>query len=359
MRGALFGDQVEGYKEAFVYNGVYEIANAPIKPCSEQWKTNSDELNYQMTLGRQTIIQAVNTESGPILPEYQYISQIPKAENPNYKFAMNANVLGIFLYVEEKARKIIISKECEHLVREIVIKDHSTEQPMIISTWNDLAEIDCGALSSWAKKFSVVGFTALRVLIHSFYTFFSLTSSMSTTIIHDPKRSRAQALSDRQARILDVRNPSQEKVVITIRALKQKTVHNTLQEERRWLKVVIPDANIDKVNTYLGCSNCGKRTDVPVGKAYACTTCLKDCAVFLPQEKPVMCTSRVTFNCEVSDGTGTLAITMFTQDCGKMFRMTAPDIFRVKHSLIGAELNRAELIGAELIGAELNLLELS
>ncbi|KAK9696971.1 hypothetical protein RND81_08G007200 [Saponaria officinalis] len=292
MRGALFGDQVEGYKEAFVYNGVYEIANAPIKHCSEQWKSNSNELNYQMTFGRQTIIQAVNTESGPILPEYQCISQIPKAGNPDDKF----DVLGIVLYVEEKARKINISKERENLVREIVITDH--RPPMIISTWNDLAENDCDALSSSAKIFSVVGFTALRVSTHKG---FSLTSSMSTTIIHDPKGSRAraledwvsqhqEALSDRQTRILDV--------------------HNTLQEERRWLKVVIPDANFDKVNAYLGCSNCGKRTDVPVGKPYACTTCSKD----------------------FSDGTGTLAITMFTQDCEKMFRMTAPDIFRVKNS---------------------------
>ncbi|KAK9671260.1 hypothetical protein RND81_12G017600 [Saponaria officinalis] len=162
MRGALFGDQVEGYKEAFVYNGVYEIANAPIKPCSEQWKSNSNELNYQMTFRRQTIIQAVNTESGPILPEYQCISQIPKAGNPDDKF----DVLGIVLYIEEKARKINISKEHENLVREIVITDHSTEQPMIISTWNDLAENDCDVLSSWAKKFSVVGFTALRVSTH-------------------------------------------------------------------------------------------------------------------------------------------------------------------------------------------------
>ncbi|KAK9705618.1 hypothetical protein RND81_07G071200 [Saponaria officinalis] len=215
MRSALFGDQVEGYKEAFVYNGVYEIANAPIKPCSEQWKSNSDELNYQMTFGRQTIIQAVNTESGPILPEYQCISQIPKAGNPKDKF----DVLGIVLYVEEKARKIIISQEREHLVRDIVITDHSTEQPMIISTWNDLARTDCDTLSSRANKFSVVGLTALRVSPHKD---FSLTSSISTTIIHDPKGSMAraledwvlqhqEALSDRQARILDVRNPLEEK----------------------------------------------------------------------------------------------------------------------------------------------------
>ncbi|KAK9682417.1 hypothetical protein RND81_10G072600, partial [Saponaria officinalis] len=346
MRGALFGDQVEGYKEAFVYNGVYEIANAPIKPCAEQWKSNPDELNYQMTFGRQTIIEVVNTKSGPILPEYYCISQIPKAGNPNDKF----DVLGIVLYVEEKARKIVTSQERELLVQQTpsaVLKIiyslqnlqyltsyffmfYSTEQPMIISTWNDLAEIDCDTLFAWTKKFSVVGFTALRVSTHKG---FSLTSSMSTTIIHDPQGSRARALedwvlqhqkalSDRQARVLDVRNPSQEKVIITINALKQKTVHNTLQEERRWLKVVIPEANIDIVNAYLGCSNCGKRTDVPVGKAYACTTCSKKDCVSSP---------RITFNCEVSDGTGTLAITMFTEDSEKLFRMTAPDIFQVKH----------------------------
>ncbi|KAK9699850.1 hypothetical protein RND81_08G199300 [Saponaria officinalis] len=61
MRGALFGDQVEGYKDAFVYNGVYEIANAPIKPCEAQWKSNPNDMDFQMTFGRQTIIQPIET----------------------------------------------------------------------------------------------------------------------------------------------------------------------------------------------------------------------------------------------------------------------------------------------------------
>lgn len=49
--------------------------------------------------------------------------------------------------------------------------------------------------------------------------------------------------------------------------------NNTLQEERCWLKVVVPELDIDKIYAYLGCSKCGKRTDVPVGKDFACTTC--------------------------------------------------------------------------------------
>ncbi|KAK9673969.1 hypothetical protein RND81_12G202300 [Saponaria officinalis] len=143
MKGALFGDQVEGYKEAFVYNGIYEIANAPIKPCEDQWKSSPTDLNYQMSFRRQTIIQPVDTHSGPVLPEYLSISHISKAGNPNEKF----DVLGIVIYVEEKARKVVTSQQRELLVREIVITDQSSKQPLVILTWNDLAEVECESLS--------------------------------------------------------------------------------------------------------------------------------------------------------------------------------------------------------------------
>ncbi|KMT03629.1 hypothetical protein BVRB_8g190420 [Beta vulgaris subsp. vulgaris] len=149
MRGALFGDQVEGYKEAFVYKGEYEIANALIKPVEEQFKSSSSELDYQMSFGRQTVIQPTNTKANPVLLEYQTISSIPKTCDPSEKFGL------------------------------------------------------------------------------------PLASTMSTTIIHEPNGDRAAALAewalrhrdtlaDRQARVLDVRNTSKERQVMTICALKEK-----------------------------------------------------------------------------------------------------------------------------------------
>ncbi|KAK9756167.1 hypothetical protein RND81_01G078200 [Saponaria officinalis] len=283
-----------------------------------------------MSFGRQTIIQPVVTHSGPLLPEYLSISQISKAENPNDKF----DVLGIVIYVEEKARKVVTLQQRELLVREIVIIDHISKQPLVISTWNDLAEIKCESLSDWANKFCVVGFTAIRVATHKG---FSLTTSMSTMIIHDPKGDKVStleewalhhqdALANMQARVLDVRNPSTEMVITTISSLKLKKAQNTLQEERLWLRVILPAENTERVvNAYLGCSNCGKRTDVQAGGTYTCMTC---------SQKDCISSPRVTFNCDLSDGTSALAITTFIEDSEKLFRMIAPDIFKMKHSLI-------------------------
>ncbi|KAK9665724.1 hypothetical protein RND81_14G131400 [Saponaria officinalis] len=157
---------------------------------------------------------------------------------------------------------------------------------------------------------------------------------MSTTFIQSPKGIRASnleewalrhqdVLADIQARVLDVRTAKTERVVKTIEALRKKKVQNTLQEVRHWLRVVIPDPEIDKINAYLGCSKCGKRVDVPAGQVYTCTTCSKKDCVSSP---------RITFNCDVTDGTGQLAITAFTEDSEKLFRQTAPDLFRLKNS---------------------------
>ncbi|KAK9714422.1 hypothetical protein RND81_06G093000, partial [Saponaria officinalis] len=135
--------------------------------------------------------------------------------------------------------------------------------------------------------------------------------------------SHQQVLRDKQARVLEVRDPMQATQLTTIEALKQKKAHNTLQEERHRLIVVIPNAAMDKVHAYLGCSNCGRSADVPAGHTYTCTNCSAKNCVSSP---------RVTFNCEVSDGTGKLSLTLFTSDCEKLIKMSAPDIFRIKHT---------------------------
>ncbi|XP_057249654.1 uncharacterized protein LOC104892916 isoform X2 [Beta vulgaris subsp. vulgaris] len=258
MRGALFGDQVEGYKEAFVYKGEYEIANAPIKPVEEQFKSSSSELDYQMSFGRQTVIQPINTEANPVLPEYQTISSIPKTCDPSEKF----DILGVVLYVEEEARTISTAQGRDNLVREIVITDH-------------------------------------RALRHR------------------------DTLADRQARVLDVRNTSKERQVMTICALKEKKVVNTLQDERQFLRVVVPEPSFEKLHAYLGCSNCNKRTDVPAGETHTCLNC---------GQKNVISIPRVTFNCDVSDGNATLPVTIFSKDLEKLFKLPVEDIFRMRHS---------------------------
>ncbi|KAK9732803.1 hypothetical protein RND81_04G023500 [Saponaria officinalis] len=326
MRGALFGDQVDGYKDAFVYNGVYEIANAPIKACDPQWKMNPTDMDYQMTFGRQTIIQPIDAAASAIVPQYQTISQLPRFNSGNEKF----DVIGVVIYIDEQERKVTTAQQKQLSVREIVVTDHSVQQPLIISAWNDLAEVDCDSLSASSGKLQVVGFTALRVSPHKG---FSLATTMSTTIIQSPQGGRADGLrewvskhrkllTDMQSRVVDVRKPGNDETIKKIATLKMRKAQNTLQEERHWLRVTIPEPELNQINAYLGCSNCGKRADVPAGHVYSCAAC---------SVENITCSPKVTFNSDVSDGSGTLSMTAFTDDAVKLFRMDAAEIFKMKN----------------------------
>ncbi|KAK9705197.1 hypothetical protein RND81_07G040200 [Saponaria officinalis] len=230
MWGALFGDQVDGYKDAFVYNGVYEIANAPIKACDPQWKLNPSDLDYQMTFGRKTIIQPMDATPTAVFPQYQTIRQLPKISTGNEKF--DRYLIGVVLYLEAKARKVTIQNQRQISVRELVIADHSSEQPLVISVWQDFADVDCESVCGRTGKFDVVGFTALKVSGHKG---FSLSTTMSTTIIHSPQGERVdglrewvskhrQLLSDMKSRVIGVRRSSDDKTIKKISALKLKKV---------------------------------------------------------------------------------------------------------------------------------------
>ncbi|KAH9618970.1 hypothetical protein KSS87_015116 [Heliosperma pusillum] len=257
MRGVLFGDQIEGHKEALVYNGVYEIANAPLKPCSDQYKRDPAELNYTMGFG---------------------------------------HVVGIFMFVEEAARKVTTVHGRENSVREVLLVDHSLEQPIVVSTWNDLAENDCAKLATLPQPFTVLGFKALRISPHKG---FSLTTTMSTDIDFAPVGPKAVALAEWVGQHKD-----------------------SLRFASKDFGVKVPFADFEKVNAYLGCSHCGKRTDYAAGQAFDCENCAT---------KAVLSEPRITFNFEVSDGTGTLDITTFTADT-ETFRMSGPEIFHMMHS---------------------------
>ncbi|XP_074283809.1 replication protein A 70 kDa DNA-binding subunit D-like [Silene latifolia] len=259
-----------------MYNGEYEIANAHIKPCEEQWKVSTSDLDYQMHFGKPTIVERVKNDERPILPQYRSIAQIPKRADPNDKY----DIAAIVLFVEDKPRRIVREQGHVICVREITVIDHSTEQPLIISAWNDLAEDECDLLMKKTEQLPVVGFTALKVSPHKG---FSMTTTMSTTIQHAAVGERPRSLEDWvanhniklceiQARILTLKGLFAVHQTSTIAALRMKKAQTTLQDER------------------------------------------------------------ITFNCEVSDGTGTLPITVFTADAEKIFQALAEDIFRMKHS---------------------------
>uniref|UniRef100_A0A803N6K2 Replication protein A OB domain-containing protein n=1 Tax=Chenopodium quinoa TaxID=63459 RepID=A0A803N6K2_CHEQI len=167
MKVALFGDQVESFNEAIVYNGQYIISNAPIRLIEERWRNNSDKLPFQMTFGGQTVVQKANCETIVAGPMFQSIQSIPRILIAGAKH----DVLGIVLYAEDKARIINANQGREFHVREIIVTNQTMDQPLVITAWNDLADIACDAISVYAKTFDVIGFTALRPSVHKRVTF--------------------------------------------------------------------------------------------------------------------------------------------------------------------------------------------
>uniref|UniRef100_A0A803KWU8 Replication factor A C-terminal domain-containing protein n=1 Tax=Chenopodium quinoa TaxID=63459 RepID=A0A803KWU8_CHEQI len=313
MRGTLFGDQIEAFDEALQYLGEYDISAAPIKFIDEKWRTELDQFPYQMTFGSRTVIQPVHPELGPILPNYRPIASIPRAVDPDEKY----DVVGVVLFVEEEPRKVEARDgKRESWVREIVITDQSCDRSLTISMWNDLTAGNYfDKLPTWAEAFKVIGFTALKPYTRRG---FSMNSAMSTRIIYEPEGEEARVVSDwanlfhqrlvdRQARVLDVRYPSENKKIVSIAELKQKK-----------------DAELEKVNAYTSCSNCCKRTNLPMQKRYSCSSCLN---------KECICTERISFKFEASDTTGTMAFTTFNDDTERLFRKTAAEIYAIKESV--------------------------
>uniref|UniRef100_A0A803L2S1 Uncharacterized protein n=1 Tax=Chenopodium quinoa TaxID=63459 RepID=A0A803L2S1_CHEQI len=207
MRITLFGDQIKAYDEVIAYNGEYEISNATVRSIDDQYRTTHDQLPYQLHFNHRTVVQPVCTETGYVVPQYQSIASIPKLEVADERYGTASD-----------------------------------------------------ALNFWAEKFTVVDFTALK---HNPRRAFALSTTMSTRIIHNPKGDRAnmlrewvvaqkQLLQDRQARVLQIRDSTQEPSMKTIEELKEKKAANSLMEERHWIQAIVPNASLDNVFVYTG-----------------------------------------------------------------------------------------------------------
>uniref|UniRef100_A0A803MLN7 Replication factor A C-terminal domain-containing protein n=1 Tax=Chenopodium quinoa TaxID=63459 RepID=A0A803MLN7_CHEQI len=325
MRVTLFGDQIKAYDEAIAYNGEYKISNATVKPIDDQYRTTHDQLPYQLHFNHRTVVQPICTETGYVVPQYQSIASIPKLEVADERY----DVLGLILFVEEAARQINSKYNTESYIREIVITDQTHNQTLTISAWNDLSGTASDALNFWAEKFTIVGFTALK---HNPRRAFALSTTMSTRIIHNPKGDRAnmlrewvvaqkQLLQDRQARVLQISDSTQEPSMKTIEELKEKKAANSLMEERHWIQEIVPNASLDNVFVYTGCSQCGNKCRVPEGRQFTCIFCDNKNCVSAP---------RVAFKFEVVDVTGSMTLTSFNNDTEKMFGKTAAEVKTIK-----------------------------
>uniref|UniRef100_A0A803LF11 Uncharacterized protein n=1 Tax=Chenopodium quinoa TaxID=63459 RepID=A0A803LF11_CHEQI len=90
---------------------------------------------------------------------------------------------------------------------------------------------------------------------------FALSTTMPTRIIHNPKGDRANVLREwvvAQKQLLQDR---------------QAKAANALMEERHWIQAIIPNATLDDVFVYTGCSGCGKKCSVPEGRQFTCIVC--------------------------------------------------------------------------------------
>ncbi|XP_021764803.1 uncharacterized protein LOC110729379 [Chenopodium quinoa] len=92
-------------------------------------------------------------------------------------------------------------------------------------------------------------------------------------------------------------------------------------EERHWIQAIIPNATLDDVFVYTGCSGCGKKCSVPEGRQFTCIVC---------DDKNCVSSPRVAFKFEAVDITGSITLTSFNNHTEKLFSKSAAEIKTMK-----------------------------
>ncbi|KAL2937535.1 Replication protein A 70 kDa DNA-binding subunit B [Bienertia sinuspersici] len=169
-------------------------------------------------------------------------------------------------------------------VRDVIITDESTQHPLILSPWNDLAENDCELFNNWSAAFQVVAVPAMRIGTY---------------------KEAGNYTNDRQDMINLARDSAQSRTITTKEKVNAKKAANTWQEQKYWIKVTLPEADIQDLYLYIGCNKCGRKSQSNKEVTYTCTHCNHTTAVSVP---------RVSFTFKAADHTGTKKNTIFTQD---------------------------------------------
>uniref|UniRef100_A0A803MAQ6 Uncharacterized protein n=1 Tax=Chenopodium quinoa TaxID=63459 RepID=A0A803MAQ6_CHEQI len=138
--------------------------------------------------------------------------------------------------------------------------------PRVVESGAKYAGIACDALNTCSKNYPVIGFTALRSSAHKGT---NISCEYARIFIVYRARLHTQQLLDRQAKAC-----------------------NVLQEERHWLRISIPQADLNDVITYIG--------------------------------------FRSTLKFEAVDDSGAMAFTTFTADTEKLFGKSAEEIHFMK-----------------------------
>ncbi|XP_074299981.1 replication factor A protein 1-like [Silene latifolia] len=261
IKTTLFNDDIPAFENIIQKRGEYDISNAKIKVMPEKYRRNADDFPYQLSFGADTIIRAVEGTKVPTGPEYLPIDSIPRTVHPDDRY----DLLAVLIYVEP-LRQIPRSTGPDLDVRELVVFDHSTSQPLIITAWAELATRDSEQLNEKyiANHLHVQITHNVQIAIFGF----SLSTTTSTYVMLQPVGEKVDTLniwrdenrmtvSVKHSQVVAARNPISERATTTIKELRLKKAADVLQEERFWLKVSIPEFDRKDVRFYLGCSHCG------------------------------------------------------------------------------------------------------
>ncbi|XP_021744002.1 uncharacterized protein LOC110710049 [Chenopodium quinoa] len=159
IRGTLFDDEIENFEGILEHEKEYVIADAPIRNTNPMYRHK--EGDYYLSFRGSTAIQPLNPNTGPVLPNYIPIVEVPPTSTADDRF----DILGVVVYLEDTRRK---KKNSGYEFD--VLGDR-----LIISLYGELATKDCAKLTAW-------------------YVGFSLALSMSTVIDTNPTGPEVDAL---------------------------------------------------------------------------------------------------------------------------------------------------------------------
>uniref|UniRef100_A0A803N9P9 Uncharacterized protein n=1 Tax=Chenopodium quinoa TaxID=63459 RepID=A0A803N9P9_CHEQI len=158
MKMTLFGDQILAYWDVISFRGNYEIADVVVRNLDAQWRAKEDGIPFHLSLGSKTVIRSLEPKGESIYPRYQTLASIPSIPIDDDRH----DILVLVLYVSKEPRRIVTSSNKETSVRDLMVIDHSTDQPMKVCTWNDLAGEQSESIVSSSESFKVIGITTLR-----------------------------------------------------------------------------------------------------------------------------------------------------------------------------------------------------
>ncbi|XP_074300023.1 replication protein A 70 kDa DNA-binding subunit B-like [Silene latifolia] len=229
----------------------------------EKYRRNADH-PYQLSFGAQTIITPVEGCKPLIGPEYISIATIPRIVTADDRY----DVIAVLIHGEE-LHEIPRPDGAALAVRELIVMDHSTEQPLIITAWSEIATREGEQLKEMVATFPVVGFTSLKP---SYHKGFSVATTSATFVKFNPVGEKAEML-----RAWNIANKTtiyaKHQQVLQARVPETKRANVTLQDERHWLHVSISEFDRKGIRFYLGCTHCGTTSKEEINVTYNCETC--------------------------------------------------------------------------------------